>query len=199
MKKIPHKAQVEMLLGLYRYYFERINIEWENHLEFIKWNKTSEFYEPFEMFSIRYLWEIIKERTYTDITCFNTLVNYIEENDGIKWSDEYALNERLPQLCYWYLRDRKEIGWKRFENEYHNSYYVIEPIKYKSLFGSKRKRNINWENIFLKYILGGLLILIVGPYLLFLKYIWEPYKEYRHKKWLLTPEGKQYELQQMWD
>jgi hypothetical protein len=52
---------------------------------------------------------------------------------------------------------------------------------------------------FLKYILGGLLILIVGPYLLFLKYIWEPYKEYRHKKWLLTPEGKKYQLQQMWD
>ena len=110
------------------------------------------------------------------------MVNYIEENDGIKWSDEYALNERLPQLCYWYLRDRKEIGWKRFENEYHNSYYVIEPIKYKSLFGSKRKRNINWENIFLEYVFGGLLIIILLPFILINRFIYQPISNWYYKR-----------------
>jgi hypothetical protein len=61
---------------------------------------------------------------------------------------------------------------------------------------SKRDIMLDW---FLQFIFGGLLVIIFGPYLLFLKYIWEPYKEYRHKKWLLTPEGKKYQLQQMWD
>lgn len=181
MKNTPHKAQIEMLLGSYRYYFERINIEWEDHLEFIKWDKTSEFYEPFELFSIRCLWEIIKEQNVRYISCFNTLVNYIEENDGIKWGDDYGLNERLPQLCNWYLTDRKEIGWRRFEKEYHNPYYVIEPIKYTSRF----KININWENIFLKYILGGLLMILLIPIILINKFIYEPisncYYKYKHR------------------
>jgi hypothetical protein len=184
MKKIPHKRQIEMLLGLHRFYFERINIEWENHLEFIKWNKTSEFYEPFEVFSIRYLWEIIKERDYTDITCFNTLVNYVEENAG-GWGDCISHSCKLPELFEMYLDERLGVGWKRFEKEFHNSYYVIEPIKYKSGFGSKPKRNINWENIFLKYILGGFLIIILTPILLMSKYIYSPISnliyKYKHR------------------
>jgi hypothetical protein len=183
MKKTPHKEQVEMLLGLYRYYFERINIEWENHLEFIKWNKSSEFYERFEVFSIRYLWEIIKEQNITYITCFNTLVNYVEINDNINWlKNDYSLNERLPHLCDEYLKERKLTGWKGFEKEFHNPYYVIVPIKYTSKFASKSKRKINWENIFLQYIVGGLLIIILLPFILIERFIYQPISNWYYKR-----------------
>lgn len=181
MKKIPHKRQVEMLLGFYRFYFERINLEWEDHLEFIKWDKTSEFYEPFEVFSIRCLWVILKEDNVRYINCFNTLVNYVEENAG-GWEDCISHSRKLPELFEMYLYERLEVGWKRFEKEFHNSYYVIEPIKYTSLFGSKPKRNINWENIFLKYIVGGLLIIILLPFILIERFIYQPISNYYYKR-----------------
>ena len=104
--------------------------------------------------------------------------------------------KEVPQLKKYYPKGRSYREYE-YNGTYQETPSYIGMNYYRPQIKSKKEIILDW---FLKYILGGLLILIVGPFLLFLNYIWEPYKQYRHKKWLSTPEGKKYQLQQsMWD
>jgi hypothetical protein len=164
MKKVSHKKQIENLLGIYYGHIKAIDLMWEEHLSFINWDKKSEFYEPYILFSLRYVWEIIKEYGYEyEFDCYNKIMTYVYERENeldiIKL--EEGIDDCVEAILKEYLMDRNMLHYKRFDKQYNEyPYFKYDDTLY-------TKINSTFFKTIMEYVFAVIVLIIITPYIIY--------------------------------